>query len=59
MLGLALVLAGFVTWWLFGKQYLSSESIQRRRLERSNQRMVSIREGSQIKLPSQLPKTPR
>jgi hypothetical protein len=59
MLGLALVLAGFVAWWLFGKRYLSSESIQRRRLERSNQRMVSIREGSQIKLPSQLPKTPR
>ncbi len=48
MLGLALVLAGFVSWWLFGKRYFSSEEIQRRR-ELSNQQMISIREGSRIK----------
>jgi hypothetical protein len=53
--GLVAVLLGTAARFL-GKRFFSSEAVAQRRLDRSNQRVISRRQGPTIKLASKVPR---
>jgi len=54
---LVLVALGIVAWQFFGKRFFSTEAMDRRRRDRNHGRVISRRQGPQVKLASKVPRS--